>query len=110
MNNNNEFGDYFDIHNLYINKFRKARFYAVQWLNEDLILNSQVNQFFPLRNKQSNLQNSLFINFNQAYNAAKKYCLENSIIAKQSNLIIVPASYDFIFERIILLYGIIKEI
>ena len=79
MNNNNEFGDYFDIHNLYINKFRQARFYAVQWLNEDLILNSQVNQFFPLRNKQS-------------------------------NLIIVPASYDFIFERIILLYGIIKEI
>lgn len=100
----NAFGDPFDISRLPLR--RPATGYAVQMLDTDTLLDCQRNEFMSVRT--SSLQ-ALFDNFPSAREAAANWVRQHCSSPDAHRLAIVPASYDPVLQRHILIYGVLTD-
>lgn len=96
------FGDRFELEALPLP--RPPAGYAVQLLDTDRLLDRQSGDFLPVRS--TSLQ-ALFESFDAAYLAAKAWVETHDTGPDQHRLAIVPAGYDSILERHILIYGVL---
>ncbi|MBU1365768.1 MAG: hypothetical protein KKE51_18275 [Gammaproteobacteria bacterium] len=96
------FGDRFALDALPL--ARCAAGYAVQMLDTDKLLDRLTGTFLPVRSEQLD---GLFDSFEAAYAAAhtwvEKYCPNPD----DHRLAIVPASFDQILNRHVLIYGVL---
>lgn len=96
------FGDPFDVHALPLR--RPAQGYAVQMLDTDTLLDRHCGKFLPVR---SNALDALFPDFASAHAAASAWTREHCQQADEHRLAIVPASFDPVLERHVLIYGVL---
>lgn len=98
------FGDPFRLEELALP--RPAEGYGVQYLGRDQLLDQGTGRFLPIRNPALR---GLFPSFEAAREAARAW--RNSPAAQEEAappLAIVPAAFDPISERHILIYGILQ--
>ncbi len=100
----NAFGDPFDITRLPLR--RPASGYAVQMLDTDTLLDRHRNEFMPVRN--SGLK-ALFDDFPSAREAAAGWVRQHCPAPDEHRLAIVPASYDPVLQRHVLIYGVLTD-
>ncbi|HEX6733679.1 MAG TPA: hypothetical protein VF096_02605 [Azonexus sp.] len=98
------FGDRFDLENLPLP--RPAGGYAVQQLGSDQLLDRVCGEFLPVR---SPLLSGLFDSFDAARAAAESWVDRHCSDPGLHRLAIVPAAYDEILERHVLIYGVLEE-
>ena len=96
------FGDRFELEELPLP--RAAAGYAVQMLDTDTLLDRHSGTFLPVRSTK--LQ-GLFGSFDEAYSAAKNWAERNCASPDEHRLAIVPAGFDTILERHVLIYGVL---
>lgn len=96
------FGDRFELGALPLP--RPPAGYAVQMLDTDRLLDRQSGDFLPVR---SSALQALFESFDAAYSAARAWVETRATDPDQHRLAIVPAGYDAILERHILIYGVL---
>ena len=96
------FGDRFELDALPLS--RPPAGYAVQMLDTDRLLDRQSGDFLPVR---STALQALFESFDAAYGAAKVWAETHGAAPDEHRLAIVPAGYDAILERHILIYGVL---
>lgn len=98
----NAFGDPFNIAHLPLR--RPAEGYAVQMLDTDRLLDRNSGDFLPVR---SPALQALFPDFASAHDAAGNWVRHHCPAADTHRLAIVPASFDPILERHVLIYGVL---
>jgi hypothetical protein len=98
------FGDRFELGALPLP--RPPAGYAVQMLGTDKLLDRQSGDFLPVR---STTLHPLFESFDSAYSAARQWVETHNTAPDQHRLAIVPAGYDAMLERHILIYGVLCE-
>lgn len=96
------FGDRFELDTLPLP--RQAAGYAVQMLDTDRLLDQVSGDFLAVRSERLE---ALFDSFDSAYSAAVRWVELNGEPADDHRLAIVPAGYDPILERHILIYGVL---
>lgn len=97
------FGDRFDLADLPLPRI--ARGYAVQRLDTDTLLDRVSGDFLSVRKSQ--LQ-GLFDNFDEAYIAARDWVIRSRSLPTEHSLAIVPANFDPILQRHVLIYGVLR--
>lgn len=100
----NAFGDPYDITRLPLR--RPANGYAVQMLDTDTLLDRRRNEFMPVRTSDLT---ALFDDFPSARNAAATWVRQHCASADEHRLTIVPASYDPVLQRHVLIYGVLTD-
>lgn len=98
----NAFGDRFDLYALPLP--RTAAGYAVQMLDTDMLLDRSSGQFLPVR---SPVLNGLFDSFDSARLAAARWVDRHCPDPAEHTLAIVPAGFDPLLQRHILIYGVL---
>lgn len=96
------FGDRFDVRTLPLP--RPATGYAVQMLDTDTLLDRHCGRFLPVR---SNELDGLFASFDAARLAASAWVAQHCPAPEEHCLAIVPASFDPVLQRHILIYGVL---
>lgn len=96
------FGDPFDITQLPL--ARPPAGYAVQMLDTDKLLDRRTNTFLSVR---SAALEGLFESFDDAYGAAYDWVNDSGILEDEHTLAIVPASFDKLLSRHVLIYGVL---
>jgi hypothetical protein len=96
------FGDRFTLAELPLP--RKAAGYAVQQLDTDTLLDRNTGDFLPVRATQ--LQ-GLFESFDAAHAAACRWVVSYCATPAEHGLAIVPADFDPILQRHVLIYGVL---
>ncbi|HSG24080.1 MAG TPA: hypothetical protein VLA64_14120 [Azonexus sp.] len=96
------FGDRFTLADLPLP--RPSHGYAVQLLDTDKLLDQLSGAFQPVRSPQLK---ALFLTFDDAYNAACQWVEANCNSPDEHRLAIVPASFDNVLRRHILIYGVL---
>ena len=96
------FGDRFELDALPLP--RPPVGYAVQMLDTDKLLDRQSGDFLSVR---SIVLQPLFESFDAAYTAAKQWVEKDGTDPDEHRLAIVPAGYDAILNRLILIYGVL---
>ena len=96
------FGDRFELSQLPLP--RPGAGYAVQRLDTDRLLDRRSGELLPVRS--SNLD-ALFENFDDAHAAACQWVTAHCEDPAEHHLAIVPAGYDEVFERHVLIYGVL---
>ncbi|MBS1142366.1 MAG: hypothetical protein H6R13_3819 [Proteobacteria bacterium] len=96
------FGDRFDLNTLPLP--RPAVGYAVQMLDTDKLLDRQSGDFLSVR---ATALQPLFESFDAAYADAKQWMEKHSTDPDEHRLAIIPAGYDAILNRHILIYGVL---
>jgi len=98
------FGDPFELHTLPLP--RPAAGYAVQMLGTDNLLDRLSGSFMPVR---SRALKGLFEHFNEAFSAAQAWVESHCEVVDEHRLAIVPAGFDTVLERHVLIYGVLNE-
>lgn len=98
----NAFGDPFDVHTLPLP--RPATGYAVQMLDTDTLLDRHQGTFLPVR---ESALDALFSDFAEARDAAAAWTRRHCPLPDEHRLAIVPASFDPILKRHVLIYGVL---
>jgi hypothetical protein len=96
------FGDRFNLAELPLP--RAAAGYAVQRLDTDTLLDRITGEFLPVRAAQ--LQ-GLFQSFDAAHAAACRWVVSTCPTPAEHGLAIVPANFDPILQRHVLIYGVL---
>ncbi|MBS1145631.1 MAG: hypothetical protein H6R14_3037 [Proteobacteria bacterium] len=96
------FGDRFTLDDLPLP--RSAAGYAVQMLDTDTLLDRITGTFLPVR---SSTLDGIFDSFDAAYAAARTWVETHGKTVDDHRLAIVPASFDSVMERHILIYGVL---
>lgn len=96
------FGDRFELTDLPLP--RPSAGYAVQMLDTDQLLDRHSKQFLPVRSAQLD---GLFESFDSAYEAACHWVVRHGEDPAEHRLAIVPAGYDAVLERHVLIYGVL---
>lgn len=96
------FGDRFELSDLPLP--RAAAGYAVQRLDTDQLLDRNSGELCPVRTPTLS---PLFDSFDEAYSAACHWVISHGENPADHHLAIVPAGYDSIFERHVLIYGVL---
>lgn len=96
------FGDRFELAALPLP--RPAAGYAVQHLNTDQLLDPRQGEFRPIRSLGAQ---ALFASFDLAHAAAAQWVHKNTSVDAEHGLAIVPAGFDDILERPVLIYGVL---
>jgi hypothetical protein len=96
------FGDPFDITQLPL--ARPPAGYAVQMLDTDKVLDRRTKTFLSVR---SPTLDGLFDSFDDAYRAACHWVNDSDTIKDEHALAIVPASFDKLLSRHVLIYGVL---
>ncbi len=96
------FGDRFDLTRLPLR--RPAAGYAVQMLDTDQLLDRTSGVFLPIRSPRLAC---LFASFDEAHANASKWVATHALVATDHKLAIIPAGFDEILERPILIYGVL---
>ena len=98
----NAFGDRFTLAELTLP--RPPQGYAVQMLDTDKLLDQRSSKFLPVRSAQLA---GLFTSFDEAHSAACDWVKSHCKTPDEHRLAIVPASFDDILQRHILIYGVL---
>lgn len=98
------FGDPFEVRTLPLP--RPATGYAVQMLGTDTLLDRLSGNFLPVR---SSLLKGLFDHFDEAFSAANSWVEGHCETFDEHRLAIVPADFDTVLERHVLIYGVLNE-
>lgn len=98
------FGDRFELSALPLP--RPPAGYAVQQLDTDLLLDRRSGDLLPIRTPHLD---ALFTSFDDAFAAASQWVSQNCTSPAEHHLAIVPAGYDPVFERPILIYGVLCD-
>lgn len=96
------FGDPFELSALPLS--RPGMGYAVQRLDSDQILDRASGRFLSIRDPQLS---GLFLEFQDAYAAARAAALAGKIDPREEPLAIVPAYHDTLMQRHVLIYGVL---
>lgn len=96
------FGDRFNLGELPL--ARPPTGYAVQMLDTDTLLDRASGTFLPVR---STSLKGLFATFDEAYAAAHLWVEVHCQTADEHRLAIVPASFDPVLDRHVLIYGVL---
>lgn len=96
------FGDRFELAELPLP--RPPAGYAVQMLDTDTLLDARTGAFLPVR---SPVLQGLFDSFDTAYAAARHWVERHAADPRDHLLAIVPAGYDRLLERHVLIYGVL---
>lgn len=96
------FGDRFELASLPLP--RAPAGYAVQRLDTDRLLDRRSGQLLPVRSPDLD---ALFDSFDDAHAAACQWVTAHGDDPAEHHLAIVPAGYDEVFERHILIYGVL---
>ena len=96
------FGDHFSLARLPLP--RAAAGYAVQQLDTDTLLDRRSGCLLPVRSPQLN---GLFDSFEAAFSAARTWTLTHCPPPGDHRLAIVPAGFDPILKRHVLIYGVL---
>ena len=83
---------------------RAATGYAVQRLDTDTLLDRITGDFLPVRAAQLH---GLFTSFDDAHAAACRWVVSYCATPAEHGLAIVPADYDPILQRHVLIYGVL---
>lgn len=78
--------------------------YAVQMLDTDKLLDRLTGAFLPVRSEQLD---GLFDSFDAAYAAAHAWVEKHCQYPDDHRLAIVPASFDHVLNRHVLIYGVL---
>ena len=97
------FGDPFDLHSLPLP--RPADGYAVQRLDHDQLLDRASRAFLPIRDTTLD---ALFPSFFEAHAAASEWLCARGANSETHPLAIVPAAFDPVLQRHILIYGVLR--
>ncbi len=97
------FGDPFDLDTLPLP--RPAGGYAVQRLDHDRLLDRTSKTFLPVRDTALD---ALFSSFSEAHAAAGEWLHTHDASSETHALAIVPAAFDPILQRHILIYGVLR--
>ncbi|MCL2346482.1 MAG: hypothetical protein FWC58_11610 [Desulfobulbus sp.] len=98
------FGDPFVVEDLPLR--RPAAGYAVQMLGSDRLLDRRSGDFLPVR---SPALAGLFATFAAARQAAAAWVDQHCRTPAEHRLAIVPAAFDDLLERHVLIYGVLEE-
>jgi len=98
------FGDRFKLEDLPL--ARPGGGYAVQKLDTDTLLDRHSRAFLPVRHPE--LQ-GLFSSFDEAHAAARDWLLKNALLPEECPLAIVPAGFDPVLQRHVLIYGVLTQ-
>ncbi|MDR1994637.1 hypothetical protein [Azonexus sp.] len=98
------FGDPFALDNLPLP--RPAAGYAVQMLGSDRLLDRRSGAFLPVRSPDLA---GLFDTFAAARQAAEAWVDQHCRPPAEHRLAIVPAAFDDVLERHVLIYGVLEE-
>ncbi|HQU78929.1 MAG TPA: hypothetical protein PLU47_05605 [Azonexus sp.] len=96
------FGDRFSLADLPLP--RAPRGYAVQMLDTDTLLDRASGNFLPVRASELD---GLFATFDDAYAAACRWVEAHCRAPHEHHLAIVPASFDDLLQRHVLIYGVL---
>ena len=96
------FGDRFILGDLPLP--RPARGYAVQMLDTDTLLDRNSGNFLPVR---ASRLDGLFATFDDAFNAASNWVEAHCEAPQDHRLAIVPAGFDDVLQRHVLIYGVL---
>lgn len=96
------FGDRFELDALPLP--RTAAGYAVQMLDTATLLDQNSGTFLPVR---SAALQGIFASFDEAYTAAKTWAEKNCPTPEEHRLAIVPAAFDTVLNRHVLIYGVL---
>lgn len=96
------FGDRFELADLPLP--RPPAGYAVQMLDTDTLLDRRTGDFLPVR---SPALQGLFDSFDAAHAAARCWVEGHAGDPQDHPLAIVPAGYDQLLERHVLIYGVL---
>jgi hypothetical protein len=96
------FGDRFELNELPLP--RSPAGYAVQMLDTDSLLDRVSGNFLPIR---SATLHGLFDSFDAAYAAAHRWVENNCTNPEDHRLAIVPAGFDTVLNRHVLIYGVL---
>ncbi|PKO38760.1 MAG: hypothetical protein CVU31_18450 [Betaproteobacteria bacterium HGW-Betaproteobacteria-4] len=96
------FGDRFALDTLPL--ARGAAGYAVQMLDTDKLLDRLTGTFLPVRSEQLD---GLFDSFDDAYAGASAWVEMHCPPPEDHRLAIVPASFDHLLNRHVLIYGVL---
>lgn len=99
------FGDRFALENLPL--ARAGTGYAVQMLDTDTLLDRATGEFLAVRDLS--LQ-GLFKSFDEAYAAARDWLRRREATTDQHALAIVPAHFDELMQRHVLIYGVLTRL
>lgn len=97
------FGDPFRLEDLALP--RPADGYGVQYLGRDQLLDQLTGQFLPIRNPTLR---GLFPSFEAAREAARTWRSRQSGSEAAPPLAIIPAAFDPVSDRHILIYGVLQ--
>lgn len=100
--NADAFGDRFTLASLPLR--RPAGGYAVQILDTDTLLDRATGRFLPVRAAELD---ALFASFDEAYDAACNWVECHCSTPLEHRLAIVPASFDDLLKRHVLIYGVL---
>lgn len=98
------FGDRFALEGLPLP--RTGTGYAVQMLDTDTLLDRGTGSFLPVRDAALD---GLFDSFDDAFAAARAWLRECGATTDQHALAIVPAYYDGLMHRHVLIYGVLTR-
>lgn len=96
------FGDRFSLVGLPLP--RQAAGYAVQMLDTDRLLDRRLGEMLPIRSPGLD---ALFDNFDAAFAAARAWVEQHCPTAEEHRLAIVPAGFDPVLDRPLLIYGVL---
>lgn len=96
------FGDRFDLAALPLP--RQALGYAVQMLDTDRLLDRRRGELLPIRTPGLD---ALFDSFDAAFAGARAWVEQHCPTAEEHHLAIVPAGFDAVLERPLLIYGVL---
>lgn len=97
------FGDRFTLADLPLP--RPPHGYAVQMLDTDTLLDRHSGTFLPVR---SSALDGLFATFDDAYAAACRWVETHCAAPDEHRLAIVPAGFDNVLLRHVLIYGVLS--
>jgi len=96
------FGDRFTLDELPLARIPAG--YAVQMLDTDKLLDRATGTFLPVR---SAALSGIFDSFDAAYAAAYEWVTKHCPTPDDHHLAIVPASFDSVLNRHVLIYGVL---
>lgn len=98
----NSFGDPFTLAELPLPRLPQG--YAVQMLDIDKLLDRESGNFLPVRDPQLK---GLFSTFYDAHDAACQWVDAHCLTLEEHQLAIVPARFDHVLKRHVLIYGVL---
>lgn len=99
------FGDPFELSALPLP--RPADGYAVQKLDHDQLLDRHSRRFLPVRDTALD---ALFATFGEAHAAAAEWLHAQDAAPEEHPLSIVPAAFDRVLGRHVLIYGVLRAL